>query len=82
MATEQEIKEAVDLLVRDMAEARYGHMERRVCTAEHPMKPEERTLYRWGHPDAVPIEPFFNLYIYECPHCKLAFHSYPPENKQ
>ena len=65
-------------LVRDLTEARFGALERRFCTALSPMQPADKDRYRWGHPDAVILKPFFNLVLCECPHCKLAFTCLPP----
>ena len=52
-------------------------LERRYCTAEAPMPREDKDKYQWGHGDAVDIGPFFNLRLYECPHCRLTFHALP-----
>jgi hypothetical protein len=53
-------------------------LERRVCTAASPMQRADKDLYWWGHPDAVKLRPFFNLVLYECPNCKMAFTCFPP----
>jgi hypothetical protein len=50
-------------------------LPRRCCTAERPMQPQDRHRYQWSHPDAVAVEPFFNLVIYRCPHCTHTFHA-------
>lgn len=56
-------------------------LSRRICTAEEPMKEEDKSKYQWGHPDAKYVEPFFNLALYTCPHCNLTFHTQPrPED--
>lgn len=68
----------IDALIAHMHQQRYGHMERRFCTADAPMPMEQKDVFRWSHPDAQPVRPFFNLMIYECPHCKLTFHALPP----
>jgi hypothetical protein len=49
-------------------------LPRRYCTADSPMDMADKNNYQWGHPDAVEAEPFHNLVIYVCPHCRLAFH--------
>lgn len=59
------------------ADLLFGHLERRICTKEAPMKMEQKDDYRWGHPDAAEVKPFFNLMLYDCPHCGLTFASYP-----
>jgi uncharacterized Fe-S cluster protein YjdI len=60
-------------------QATYIPLHRRYCTAEHPMPIEDKDRYQWGHPDAVEVEPFFNLVIYTCPHCNHTFHALPRE---
>lgn len=52
-------------------------MEKRYCTAAAPMPPEQKDAFFWIHADAQEVMPFFNLVVYECPHCKLAFHALP-----
>lgn len=48
-------------------------MEERRCTAEAPMPIEQKDDYFWIHAEAQAREPFFNLMLYECPHCGLWF---------
>ena len=55
----------------------YTPLPRRTCTADEPMRHEDRDRYQWGHPDAVEVMPFFNLVVYTCPHCKHTFHAEP-----
>ena len=50
-------------------------LPRRLCDAENPMPTADKDRYHWSHPDAEYVEPFFNLGIYRCPHCKLTFHA-------
>lgn len=64
-------------IVRAMAQMQFGHLERRVCTAEAPMQATDKDRYRWGHPDAKTLGPFFNLIKCECPHCGLVFTCLP-----
>ena len=66
-------------LVRDIVETRYGGLERRVCTADAPMQAVDKDRYRWGHPDAVEVQPYFNLVLCHCPHCDLSFTCLPRE---
>lgn len=37
----------------------------------------DKDKYRWIHADAVDVMPFFNLMVYQCPHCGLGFHALP-----
>lgn len=67
-------------LVRQIANDRYGHLERRVCTGDSPMVMEDKDRFRWGHPDAVEVQPFLNLVICRCPHCGLTFSCLPREH--
>ncbi len=64
-------------LVQALADARYGHLQRRLCTAEEPMALADKDRFRWGHPDAVSQGPFFNLERFLCPHCTLMFTCVP-----
>lgn len=64
-------------IIRAMAEARYGHLPRRVCTADSPMAQADKDAYRWGHPDARELGPFLNLVRCACPHCGLEFTCLP-----
>lgn len=50
-------------------------LPRRYCTADEPMPQADKNRYHWGHADAEYVEPFFNLALYRCPHCKLTFHA-------
>lgn len=52
-------------------------MEERRCTADAPMPVEQKDLYFWIHADAQDRLPFFNLTVYECPHCGLWFSARP-----
>jgi hypothetical protein len=52
-------------------------LPRRYCTAASPMQAADKDKYQWGHPDAAPLRPWFNLVIYLCPHCALEFHAPP-----
>ncbi len=45
-----------------------------ICSKEQPMAMEDRQKYYWSHPDATFLRPFFNLGLYQCPHCNLTFH--------
>lgn len=63
-----------------LTELRYGHLPRRACTAAAPMDHTDKDAYRWTHADAVAIEPFFNLMLYQCPHCALCFTAHPREH--
>lgn len=72
----------LDWVVRALTERRYGHLERRTCTAEAPMQEADKDKYRWGHPDAVQTGTFFNLNTYTCPHCGLSFNAQPPQPKE
>lgn len=65
-------------LAEAMGQARYAHLERRTCSADAPMDHADKDTYRWSHPDATAIEPYFNLMLYECPHCQLCFTALPP----
>lgn len=67
----------LDELVQALTELRYGHLERRVCTAELPMAAADKDRYRWGHPDAVSEGAFFNLERFRCPNCGLTFTCLP-----
>ncbi len=60
-------------LVRTINNVLYGHLPRRTCTADAPMRPEDRTRFRWSHHDAVQDGEFLNLMRATCPHCKLSF---------
>ena len=42
-----------DYIARLIHQQRYGHMERRVCTAGAPMPEADKNRYRWSHPDAI-----------------------------
>lgn len=79
---EEESKKITNIVINDLAVAlyreKYGNLERRICTAEAPMAEADKDKYRWSHPNAIYREPFFNLALYECPHCKLMFHAVPP----
>lgn len=69
-----------DLVARGIHQRLYGHMERRVCSAEAPMPLADMGLYRWSHPDAVVLGrvPARNAVdLCECPHCGLQFTSFP-----
>lgn len=66
-----------DEFVRSVTESTYGHLEQRTCTAEAPMPLDDKDNFRWHHPDAVEIKPFFNLVLCECPHCKFSFTCLP-----
>lgn len=37
------------------------------------MPQADKDRYRWSHPDAEVLGPFFNLTRARCPHCGLAF---------
>ena len=50
-------------------------LARRYCEIRSPMPIADKDKYQWGHPDAVEMAPFFNLMVYECPHCKHVFHA-------
>jgi hypothetical protein len=50
-------------------------LPRRLCDAASPMPMADKDRFQWSHPDAEFIEPFFNLGLYKCPHCKLTFHA-------
>jgi len=66
-----------DALARALHNAMHGHLERRYCTADEPMPPEDVKRYMWGHPDAVQVGTFLNLVTHTCPHCKLTFNCLP-----
>lgn len=66
-------------VIRVIHKAKHGHLERRYCTAEAPMPLTDKDKYMWGHPDAVVLAPYFNLVLYQCPHCQLTFKALPPE---
>jgi hypothetical protein len=55
-------------------------LPRRHCTEDSPMQMQDKDAYQWGHPDAGRIRSFFNLAIYQCPHCGLTFHA--PERQR
>lgn len=55
-------------------------LPRRYCTDDSPMQMQDKDAYQWGHPDAYRVRAFFNLAIYQCPHCNLTFHA--PERPQ
>ncbi len=74
-------KKLGDTIVRMFTAMKYGHLERRCCTAGSPMAEADKDKFMWGHPDAKAIEPFFNLVRYECPHCKLSFNASPRETE-
>ena len=65
-------------LIQALNDAQYGHLMRRLCTAEAPMAMADKDRYRWSHPDAKVLGPFFNLVRCECPHCGLNFTCLPP----
>ena len=50
-------------------------LPRRYCTDASPMQMRDKDDYQWGHPDAYRVGAFFNLAIYQCPHCRLTFHA-------
>lgn len=64
-------------VVRELVEIRFGHLPHRTCTAESPMRLEDKDKYRWHHPDAIEDGPFFNLVKCTCPHCELIFTCLP-----
>lgn len=74
------VKEMLDTLSYAERERRFGHLDHRTCTAEAPMPREQMLSFRWSHPDAEYVEPFFNLALYACPHCKVVFHAKPREH--
>lgn len=52
-------------------------LPRKDCTAESPMPMKDKDAYYWIHADAKDVAEFFNLIIYVCPHCRLAFTALP-----
>lgn len=52
-----------------------SNLPRRYCTDASPMQMRDKDNYQWGHPDAYRIGAFFNLAIYQCPHCWMTFHA-------
>jgi len=69
-----------DYLVRWLREQLYGHLERRLCTADSPMASIDVENYRWSHPDATVIRrlPAANVvFLCHCPHCGLTFPTLP-----
>ena len=50
-------------------------LPRRYCPDASPMQMRDKDDYQWGHPDAYRVGAFFNLAIYQCPHCRLTFHA-------
>lgn len=60
-------------IARAVRDLRYGHLPRRTCTRDAPMPQADKDRYRWSHPDAEVLGPFFNLTRARCPHCGLAF---------
>lgn len=69
----------IQQVVRLLTHLQNKHLQRRVCTAASPMPLAEKNDYYWIHPDAIIKEPFFNLVLCECPHCKLTFTCQPPD---
>lgn len=55
----------------------YSALPRRLCTQAEPMQHEFRDHYQWSHPEAEAVQPYFNLVVYTCPHCKHTFHAEP-----
>jgi hypothetical protein len=55
-------------------------MIRKECTADASMPGEDRHKYFWIHADAQEVGDFFNLKLYQCPHCGLTFHA-PPRDQ-
>lgn len=69
-----------DYFTRMLNQQMYGHLERRMCTAEAPMPEADKDRYRWSHPDARVIGrlPTANsVDLCRCPHCGLSFTSFP-----
>jgi len=69
-----------DYIARAIHQHLYGHLERRVCTADAPMPEVDKDRYRWSHPDARVIgrPPTANVVeVCCCPHCMLTFTSFP-----
>jgi hypothetical protein len=69
-----------DQVARQAHQALYGHLERRMCTAEAPMPMADKDRYRWSHPDAEVTgrAPAINrVDLCRCPHCGLSFTSFP-----
>jgi len=66
-------------ILRHFSDLQYGHLEHRTCTEASPMPAADRDIYRWHHPDANELGPFFNLVLCECPHCNFIFASFPKE---
>lgn len=67
----------LDDIVRLVGDLQYGHLEHRDCTAEAPMRHEDKDRFRWHHIDAVVDGPFFNLVRCTCPHCGFSFTCLP-----
>ena len=66
-----------DMIVRLMNDLVFGHLQHRDCTAEAPMRDEDKDRFRWHHLDAVQVGSFFNLITCTCPHCHLSFNCLP-----
>ena len=66
-----------DVIARALHVAMHGHLERRYCEADAPMKYEQKDEFMWGHPDAEKVGEFLNLHTYHCPHCGFVFNCLP-----
>jgi len=70
-----------DDLVREINNLQYGHLPHAWCTAQEPMKMEDKDAARWHHPDAVKVGDFFNLVRMKCPNCTLEFSCLAPRSQ-
>lgn len=74
---------STEALARLLHQLRFGHLERRECSAAAPMPEADKDRFMWGHPDASETDRFLagnELIVYHCPHCGLNFTAFPPRS--